>query len=95
VSGGRAHKRFLGTHRCPIVGCEQVLPKRMVLCLDDWQLVPRYLQARLIEQQQYGIAWKCHPTDQFLDARREALRIVNEERARRHSRPQLPLFSPT
>lgn len=58
-------------------------------------MVPGWLQQKITEQRHYGIAWKCHPTQEFLDLRSQAVALVNRLSAERYSKPdgeQLPLI---
>ena len=38
--------------------------------------MPKWLQIKLAEQLHYGMAWKCHPTQQWLDYRSLAISSV-------------------
>ncbi len=62
-------------------------------------MIPTWLQQRLTEQLHYGIAWKCHPTQEFLDLRSQAIQIVADKSAKKYARPgpnpQLPLLPTT
>lgn len=75
------------------------IPNRHVACSDHWAMVPKWLQVQLIEQLHYGIAWKCHPTQQYIELRTKAIHLVNEASAKRFAKPepdpQLPLLPST
>jgi hypothetical protein len=58
-------------------------------------MVPKGLQVQIFEQRNYGYAWKCHPTQQYIELRSRALTIVNNACAEKYARPQgtqLPLI---
>jgi hypothetical protein len=72
-----------------------VIARRHFLCTAHYGLVPKWLQMKVAEQQQYGIAWKCHPTQEFLELRTQAIQLALREAQRKYSRPngeQLPLL---
>lgn len=50
-------------------------------------MVPKWLQVKLAEQLEYGMAWKCHPTQEWLDLRAQAIRIVLQTAREKFSRP--------
>jgi hypothetical protein len=77
-----------GFHRCPCAGCEKIVPRLHTACSDCWRLVPKWLQQKIVEERQYGTAWKCHPTDDFLKLRTQLVEIVNRTRQERHARPE-------
>lgn len=89
---GRGPKPIV--HRCPARGCEELIPRAHCLCAKDFALLPGWLRARLSETKNYGIAWKCHPTQEYLDARSQAIAFVNtqRERAEQRAAAQLPLI---
>jgi hypothetical protein len=91
MSSSRGGGRF-ALRKCAAASCCMRIQRRHLFCSDDWNLVPRGLQTRLVEQLQYGIAWKCHPTEGYVKARDAAIAHVNTERERRFARPELPLF---
>lgn len=83
-------------HRCPAHGCSRMIPWRHVCCSDHWALAPRWLQVKVNEQRDYGLAWKCHPTQEFIGLRDQLVALVNRESARKFARPQgtqLPLLT--
>lgn len=63
------------------------IPHHYIACNEHYALVPRWLQGRLSDQRQYGIAWKCHPTQDFLDLRSQAIQTINARLADKYSRP--------
>lgn len=91
--------QLYGAHRCSIKGCTHKIPRRHFLCTDHYALVPKWLQLKLHEQLQYGIAWKCHPTQQWLDLRSQAMQLVMRTAIEKYSKPadgpQLPLLPAT
>jgi hypothetical protein len=92
-----ARARF-PTHCCAIKGCQQQIARRHFVCSDHYALVPRWLQQRIAEQVNYGIAWKCHPTQEYIDLRSQAIKLVVEASREKYSRPteqQLPLLPAT
>jgi hypothetical protein len=89
---------MFGAHRCAISGCKSMVARRHFLCTDHYALVPGWLRTKLNEAFQFGIAWKCHPTQDWLDLRSQAIRYVLARAAEKHGRPQgeqLPLISST
>lgn len=76
------------THRCPAAGCEQMIPRSHVLCSDHYAMVPAGFRVRLTEAREYGIAWKCHPTQQFLDLRSQVIQLVDRLCAQKYAKPQ-------
>lgn len=85
-------------HRCKAPGCVARVARRHLFCIAHYALVPGWLQQRLSHARDYGIAWKCHPTQEYVDLRDMAVRMVTNELARRHRRApgeQLPLLPAT
>ena len=83
------------THPCALKGCPHQIARRHFLCSDHYALVPKWLQVKLAEQLQYGIAWKCHPTQEYLDLRSQALKAVLQALRARYAKPsgeQMPLI---
>lgn len=90
--------RLFATHPCGIKGCPHQIARRHFLCTDHYGLVPKWLQVKLAEQLQYGIAWKCHPTQEYLDLRSQAIQLVLKIAREKYAKPsgtQLPLLSAT
>ena len=88
--------RRFPTHMCPMHGCVHVIPRSHIACSAHWAMVPKWLQLKITEQLHYGIAWKCHPTQEYLDLRSQAVKIVNHASSERYAKPtgaQIPLFS--
>lgn len=82
-------------HKCPLQSCVSRIPRSHLFCHEHYALVPHWLQQKLHHARDYGLAWKCHPTQEYIDLRDLAVRMVVNELARRYSRPrgtQLPLL---
>jgi hypothetical protein len=88
--------RLFATHRCAVKGCPHVLARRHFVCADHYAMVPKWLQTKIAEQLRYGIAWKCHPTQEYLDLRSQAVAWVIRKSAEKYAAPtpdpQLPLL---
>jgi hypothetical protein len=93
-----ARGKPFGIHRCPVKGCVAMIPRLHVACSQCWPLAPKWLQQQITEQLRYGIANRCHPTDDFLKARSQVIEAVNRALSERYRKPagqQLPLLSTT
>ncbi len=88
--------KLFATHPCAFKGCPHQVPRRHFLCTDHYALVPKWLQVKVSEQLHYGIAWKCHPTQEYLDFRSQAIQAAiaaaKERYSKPHPSPQLPLI---
>jgi hypothetical protein len=88
--------RFLGgMHKCAVLSCRCQIQRGMTFCDQHYGLLPAWLQRKLRDERAYGVAWKCHPTDKFLELRAQAITLATREAARRHGKPdatQLPLL---
>ena len=88
--------RFMGgLHQCMCARCNARIPRRQILCEHHFEMLPRWLVQRMREARAYGEAWKCHPTDEFLKLRGQAIAIADAEDAKRRGPPQgeqLPLI---
>lgn len=90
--------RLFGAHKCAVAGCAARIPRLMVLCYEHYSLVPSGLQQQLLAARDYGLAWKCHPTQEYIDLRDRAVKVATREAARKFGRPQgeqLPLLPAT
>lgn len=87
--------RLFSMHKCSIPGCRHTVPRRFFACTEHYAMVPKWLQLKLNEQMEYGRAWKCHPTQQYLELRSQAIDIVQRAAKEKYSPPegaQLPLL---
>ena len=86
---------FGGVHKCAVPGCRARIPHLMVLCLDHFGMVPSGFRQKLLAARDYGLQWRCHPTQDYLALRDQAIQIATREAARRCEEPraqQLPLI---
>lgn len=60
-------------HRCPAFGCQKDVPNKLLMCFAHWKIVPAALQDVIVAQWKYGVHARCHPTQAYTDALREAL----------------------
>jgi len=84
--------------KCPTPGCVSRIPRSHLFCHEHYSLVPSWLQQKLRHARDYGLAWKCHPTQEYIDLRDMAVRMVVNELVRRYAKPrgeQLPLLPAT
>lgn len=75
-----------------------MIPRAHCVCADDFALLPSGLRARLSQAKNYGIDWKCHPTQEYLDVRSQVIAYVNRRRAaesRRDDDPEQLSLLPT
>jgi hypothetical protein len=66
------------THKCPVNGCEAVVPDRLLLCVDDWRLVPAPLQLAVYTAYRHGEGLY---SAELLAAQHAAIRAVNDRSA--------------
>jgi hypothetical protein len=66
-------------HTCHARGCDARTPPKLFMCARHWRMVPKHMQdaiwANYQPGQERGQAW---PSDAYLDATREARRVVME-----------------
>jgi len=65
------------TKRCEVAGCQSLIPSFMLMCQPHWLAVPSGLRLRVQNAYRDGREMRIHPTQQYLDARRAALGVVN------------------
>jgi hypothetical protein len=79
-------------------GCGVMVARRHFLCGDHYAMVPKWLQVKLAQALAYGIAWKCHPTQDYIDLRSQAIQLARRALDEKYSRPsaaQIPLLPST
>lgn len=52
--------------------CRAPISLKHLYCAPHWHALPDYLRRELVKAWSYGLAWKCHPTQDFLEAVRKA-----------------------
>ena len=66
-------------HVCHAKGCEVPVPPRMLMCRRHWRMVPYGLKLAVLSEYQPGqerLDGTAFPTDDYLDAAREAIDAV-------------------
>ena len=57
-------------HKCPIAGCNEEIPGRLLMCAEHWRLVPQLLRVAVVKAM--GVYWNAryfqHPRKEQLDA---------------------------
>lgn len=88
--------RFMGgLHKCAVAGCSMRIPRKHFMCSAHYESLPAWLTRKLQDERSYGEAWKCHPTQKYLELRDQAVKTALAEHARRYAKPaglQLPLL---
>lgn len=68
-----------GKHDCPIDGCAERLPPRILMCKPHWKMLPRDLQQRVYATWENGLGIA---TDEYAEARSAATAAVELREAR-------------
>lgn len=94
-----ARSAAFNLRRCSIRSCGTLIHRRHIVCARCWLLAPKWSQQKVTEQLNYGRAYHCHPTQEYLEARVELVRVVTAKREERYAKPapnpQLPLLPAT
>lgn len=67
-----------GTHTCPVLGCERVVPDHLLMCAADWRRVPATLQRKVYAAYRRG---EGLGTPELLEAQTAAIAGANASRA--------------
>lgn len=70
------------THRCMIGSCPAQISIKHLACREHWLKIPPRLQDNLIGAWKYGLQFRCHPTQAFIDARDQACRYIEMNEAK-------------
>lgn len=64
------------THHCHAVGCNTVVPPKLLMCPRHWRLVPGALQAAVWKTYAPGQEIRKDPTDAYIHAAKAAIAFV-------------------
>lgn len=70
-------------HLCFAPECNKDIPLDKLLCFHHWKATPQPLRDDLMSAWKYGLQWRCHPTQNYLDARDAIARHLREAAAKR------------
>jgi hypothetical protein len=63
-------------HKCHAVGCQKVIPPRLLMCLKHWRMVPKEMQADIWKTYVPGQEVTKTPTNEYLKAQQRAVAVV-------------------
>jgi hypothetical protein len=69
-------------HLCHAVGCDSVVPPRMLMCRRHWFMVPKKLQDAVWDEYIPGQEVRKDPTNDYLTAAHAAIEAVAKKEGR-------------